>query len=66
MSPEEFKLIMEAIKGVTDGAVTVGVIYMLGSFLVGPIKYSIVGIAAYKIVQVIVNNFEVVKEVDKK
>lgn len=48
MSSEEFKLIVEALKGLADGTITAVITYMILYFLVPVVKYSVVCFTVYK------------------
>jgi len=48
MSPEEFKIIIEALKGIADGTITAVVTYMVLHFVIPLFKYSIICFTTYK------------------
>ena len=61
MSPEDLKMIIDAVSGIADGAVTVTVTYFLLNSIVPLLKYSIVSVAVYKVVKLFTDNYQLEK-----
>lgn len=61
MNIEELKLVMDTVKGVTDGAVTLAVLYLLLNSLAPLLKYSIVGVIIFKVVKLLTDTFKLEK-----
>jgi len=64
MNVEELKLILDALQGVTNGAVNITVLYLLLNSIVPLLKYTIVGFVIYKVVQMMVNSTDKLKRLE--
>lgn len=62
MNPDEFKIVIEALKGLADGTISAIITYMILFFVVPILKYSIVCVTIYKTVGALINKVKVEKK----